>query len=82
MTRTLGAGIDEWAKRYGRYGYGKIAAWPRATAGWVANERRVERIWRREGLEVSTKQHRRGLLRLNDSSCIRLRAAQLNHAWS
>jgi len=43
----LTADIIELARQYGRYGYRKIAALLRA-AGWLVNDKRVERIWRRE----------------------------------
>ena len=39
------------ARQYGRYGYRKIAGLLEQ-AGWLVNDKRVERIWRREGLEV------------------------------
>jgi putative transposase len=51
-------------------------------AGWVVNLKRVERIWRREGLKVPQKQPKRGRLWLNDGSCIRLRPEHPNHVWS
>jgi putative transposase len=54
----------------------------RSTAGWVVNDKRVERIWRCEGLKVPAKQPKRGRLWLSDGSCIRLRAARQNHVWS
>jgi transposase InsO family protein len=72
----------ELARHYGRYGYRKIAELLRSTAGWVVNDKRVERIWRREGLKVSSKQPKRGRLWLADGSCIRLRAERPNHVWS
>ncbi|HRY01640.1 MAG TPA: IS3 family transposase [Beijerinckiaceae bacterium] len=78
----LTADIVELARQYGRYGYRKIAALLRSTAGWVVNDKRVERIWRREGLKVPAKQPKRGRLWLNDGSCIRLRAERANHVWS
>ena len=53
-----------------------------ARAGWVVNVKRVERIWRREGLKVPHKQPKRGRLWLNDGSCIRLRPEYPNHVWS
>ena len=37
------------------------------------NHKRVERLWRREGLKVSAKQPKRGRLWLNDGSCLRLK---------
>ena len=51
-------------------------------AGWIVNDKRVERIWRREGLKVPAKQPKRGRLWLNDGSCIRLRPEYRNHVWS
>jgi transposase InsO family protein len=77
----LTAGIIELAKQYGRYGYRRITALLRA-AGWVVNFKRVERIWRREGLKVPHKQPKRKRLWLNDGSCIRLRPERPNHVWS
>ena len=68
-------------RQYGRYGYRKIAELLRQ-AGWLVNDKRVERIWRREGLKVPAKQPKRGRLWLNDGSCIRLRAERPNHVWS
>src|SRR5204862_2292530 len=67
--------------QYGRYGYRKIAALLRS-AGWLINDKRVERIWRREGLKVPKKQPKRGRLWLTDGSCVRLRPEHRNHVWS
>ena len=50
--------------------------------GWGVNHKRVERIWRREGLKVPKKQPKRGRLWLNDGSCIRLRPKHKDHVWS
>jgi len=73
--------IIDLARLYGRYGYRKIAEFLRR-AGWLVNDKRVERIWRREGLKVPARQPKRGRLWLTDGSCIRLRAAYRNHVWS
>ena len=56
----LTADIVELARQYGRYGYRKIAELLRTTAGWVVNDKRVERIWRREGLKVPARQPKPG----------------------
>ena len=69
------------ASQYGRYGYRRITALLRR-AGWPVNHKRVERIWRREGLKVPQKQPKRGRLWLNDGSCIRLRPCWPNHVWA
>jgi transposase InsO family protein len=77
----LTADIIELARQYGRYGYRRITAMLRG-AGWVVNKKRVERIWRCEGLKVPAKQPKRGRLWLTDGSCIRLRPLRPNHVWS
>ena len=77
----LVADMIELARQYGRYGYRRIAALLR-DAGWQVNDKRVERLWRREGLKVPGKQPKRGRLWLNDGSCIRLRAERADHVWS
>ena len=41
-----------------RYGYRRIAALLR-DAGWQVNDKRIERLWRREGLKVPMKQPKR-----------------------
>ena len=48
----------------------------------MVNDKRVERIWRREGLKVPAKQPKRRRLWLADGSCMRLRAEHANHVWS
>jgi len=71
----------ELARQYGRYGYRRIAAMLR-DAGRHLNDKRIERLWRREGLKVPMKQPKRGRLWFNDGSCIRLRPERVNHVWS
>ena len=71
----------ELARRYGRYGYRRIAAMLR-DAGWQINDKRVERLWRREGLKVPMKQPKKGRLWRTDGSCVRLRPRHRNHVWS
>jgi len=73
--------ITELATRYGRYGYRRITAML-SQGGWLVNHKRVERIWRREGLKVPQKQPKRGRLWLNNGSCIRLRPEYKDHVWS
>jgi transposase InsO family protein len=77
----LTAAIIELATLYGRYGYRRITALLRQ-AGWLVNKKRVERIWRREGLKVPRKQPKKGRLWLNDGSCLRLRPERPNHVWA
>jgi putative transposase len=71
------------ATRYGRYGYRRITALLNNNEyGWKVNHKRVERIWRKEGLKVPKKQPKRGRLWLNDGSCVRLRPEHKDHVWS
>jgi len=77
----LTADIVALASQFGRYGYRRITALLRE-AGWAVNVKRVERIWRREGLKVPQKQPKKSRLWLNDGSCIRLRPERPNHVWS
>lgn len=78
---SLTADIIELARTYGRYGYRRVTALLNQV-GWDVNHKRVERIWRREGLKVPQKQPKKGRLWLNDGSCIRLRPERPNHVWS
>lgn len=79
--KPLTAAIIKLAEQYGRYGYRRITALLR-NDGWVVNAKRVERIWRREGLKVPQKQPKRGRLWFNDGSCVRLRPQYRGHVWS
>ena len=54
----LTADTIELARRYGRYGHREVAALLRE-AGWLVNAKRVERIWKREGLKVPPRQPKR-----------------------
>ena len=51
-------------------------------AGGHVNHKRLERIWRREGLKVPLNQPKKGRLWLKDGSCVRLRPERPNHVWS
>lgn len=73
--------IVELASEFGRYGYRRITGLLR-TEGWCINPKRVQRIWRQEGLRVPQKQPKRGRLWLTDGSCIRRRPEYRNHVWS
>ena len=71
----------ELTRQYGRYGYRRVAALLR-DAGWHVNDKRIERLWRREGLKVPMKQPKKSRLWLNDGSCVRLRPEYRDHVWS
>ena len=69
------------ARRFGRSGSRRITALLRAE-GWRVNHKRVERLWRQEGLRVPRKPRRRRRLWATDGSCTRRRAERPHHVWS
>ena len=69
------------AKAYGRYGYRKITQLLQIE-GWKVNHKRVERLWREEGLQLPQRHKKRKRLYHKDSSVIRLRPQHSNHIWS
>jgi putative transposase len=73
--------IIELAAVHGRYGSPRITGLIR-NEGMQVNHKRVERIWKAEGLKVPQKQPRRGRLWLNDGSCVRLRPQHKDHVWA
>ena len=75
----LVADMIELARQYGSYGYRRVAALLREAG---LSDGRIERLWKREGLKVPSKQPKKGRLWLNDGSCIRLRPEYRNHVWS
>ena len=77
----LTAEIVTLARAYGRYGYRRVTALLRQ-AGWRVNAKRVERIWRQEGLKVPRRQPKRGRLWLNDGSCVRPRPERPDQVWA
>ena len=77
----LRAEVGRLASQYGRYGYRRVTAMLR-NQGWMVNHKRVERIWRQEGLKVPQKQPKRSRLWRNDGSIIRLKPEFPKHVWS
>jgi putative transposase len=69
------------AKQYGRYGYRKVGELLQAE-GWRVNHKKIERIWREEGLQLPKRHKKRRRLYHKDSSVIRLRPKYPNHIWA
>ena len=51
-------------------------------AGMEVNAKRVQRLWRQEGLRVPRRQRKRQRLGSSESGTQRLRAERINHVWS
>lgn len=69
------------AKQYGRYGYRKITELLRIE-GWRVNHKKVERLWRDEGLKQPDRDKKRRQLYHKDTSVTRLRPTHPNHIWA
>jgi len=69
------------ATNFGRVGYRQVSGMLR-NQGIRINHKRVERIWREEGLKLPAKQTKRRRIFLSDGNCVRLRANHSNHVWS
>jgi transposase InsO family protein len=50
--------------------------------GWRVNHKRIERLWRREGLKVPQRQRKRRRLGHSANSCSRRKAERRNHVWT
>jgi putative transposase len=77
----LVARVHELAKGHPRYGYRRVAALLRAE-GWRVNNKRVRRLWRREGLKIPKKVKKKRRLGHDGNGCTRRRAARMNEVWS
>lgn len=69
------------AAKQPRFGYRRIAALLRSQ-GWDVNDKRVHRLWRREGLKVPVRQRKRRRLGHSANSCTRRRAERINQVWT
>ena len=69
------------ARRHPRYGYRRITALLRR-AGWAVNKKRVQRLWRKQGLKVPKTRRKRRRLGTSANSCTRRRAEYRNHVWT
>lgn len=79
--RRLVQRLQELAVAHPRYGYRRITALVRA-AGWRVNRKRVQRLWRAEGLKVPMKQRKRRRVGGSAPGSARRRAARPNQVWS
>lgn len=78
-SRNLQKQIVHLSQDHPRYGYRRVTALLRRQ-GHEINGKRVQRVRRKEGLQVSRKQ--RKLRRLGVSTAERQRALKANHVWS
>lgn len=67
------------AIRHGPCGYRRITGMLETACR--VNSKRVERIWRREGLKLPAKQPRKAAVSLNDGARIRLPPEHTHNVW-
>src|SRR5574337_1238454 len=70
--RALSDRLVALSRRYPRYGYRRIWALLRRQ-GWRVNRKRVQRLWRHEGLRVPQVQRKRQRLGRSENGCRRCR---------
>ncbi|HYE31631.1 MAG TPA: IS3 family transposase [Methylomirabilota bacterium] len=78
-SRTMQREIKALSEKHPRYGYRRITVLLRRD-GHEVNAKRVQRVRRREGLQVSKKQRR--MRRVGESTAQRQRATHRGHVWS
>lgn len=73
--------LREISREHPRWGYRKAWALLR-TDGWEVNRKRIQRLWREEGLRVPPRRRKRRRLGQSTVPGARLRAEHPNHVWA
>jgi transposase InsO family protein len=73
--------IHAKARERPRYGSRRVTTFLRED-GWRVNHKRVERIWREEGLKVPKKQRKRRRLGHSKNGIVHYQPEKPNHVWS
>ena len=77
--RDLRAELREFAEHHPRWGYRRAHA-VLSRRGWAVNRKKVQRLWREEGLRVPPKRRKRQ--RTGDSDSGLLKAERPDHVWA
>lgn len=73
--------LHELAQQYPRYGYRRITVKLKEEQ-WHVNRKRVQRLWRAEGLKVPRKTHKRTRLGEGKNACHRYKSEHAHHVWA
>jgi len=76
----LRARLHTFSGKHKRWGYRKAWAVLR-DEGWDANRKKIQRLWREEGLKVPHRKRKRRRLGTSTCPADRLRAERPNHVW-
>jgi transposase InsO family protein len=79
--RQLRARLRRFAKKHPRWGYRRAHAVLRRE-GHLVNRKKVQRLWREEGLRVPPKRRKRQRLGTSTTPADRLKAERPNHVWA
>lgn len=79
--RSLVDRMVKLAEKRPRYGYRRIHALL-LREGWRVNRKRIQRLWREQGLRVPVRQRKRRRLGSSENGCTRQKAEYRNHVWS
>jgi transposase InsO family protein len=79
--RDLRERLRRFAKRHPRWGYRRAHA-VLGREGWVVNRKKIQRLWREEGLRVPPRRRKRQRLGTSTTPCERLRAERPDHVWA
>jgi putative transposase len=79
--RDMGARLRRFARQHPRWGYRRAHAVLRRE-GHVVNRKKVQRLWREEGLRVPAKRRKRQRLGDSTTPADRLRAERPDHVWA
>jgi transposase InsO family protein len=79
--KALTADMRRLAGRHPRYGYRFITAKLRQE-GWQVNHKRVQRIWRKEGLQVPYRRRKKKCPGSSANACFVKKAEFMNHVWT
>jgi putative transposase len=73
--------LREISRERPRWGYRRVHATLRQE-GWAVNRKRVQRLWREEGLRVTLRRRKRRRLGVSTVPAKRLTAEQPDHVWA
>jgi putative transposase len=81
LDKDLRARLRNFARHHPRWGYRRAHAVLRRE-GHHINRKKVQRLWREEGLRVPPRRHKRGRLGTSTTPAVRLKATHPDHVWA
>jgi transposase InsO family protein len=79
--KALVSAMKRLAGEHPRYGYRLITA-KLHQAGWCVNKKRVQRLWRKEGLQVPYRRRIKRYTGCSENACFVRKAEYINHVWT